>query len=44
MFKPTTAFIKATQIERDESDSQSLTKIIFFFYCLSNNKILILII
>jgi len=28
-FESTTAFIKATQIKRDESDSQSLTKVLY---------------
>jgi len=29
MFESLTAFIKITQIKRDESDSQSLTKVLY---------------
>jgi len=28
-FEPSVAFVKVTQIKRDESDSQSLTKILY---------------
>jgi len=29
MFESTTTFIKVTQMKRDESDSQSLTKVLY---------------
>jgi len=35
-----TAFIKATQIKRDESDSQSLTKIYLFIYCNQKDSVI----
>jgi len=37
-FESTTDFIKATQIKRDESDSQSLTKVLYHQKLLQINK------